>query len=326
MAAAGAGSLFAYIPELTYGTQRSPTYAIPYLGSTIQAARPALESGTVHRSNPGLDQDQTRFDIVAPRGTVSTPLWTRGLEPLFRSMMGDYVYAAGVHTFKAGLASAAPSLTAAMSLGHVDLAPSWLWYSGMVIESWQLDFRPIEPPLLTFASVCQDELATDVAPSSYVVDTSARLFTGADMTTVATMTLNGHECVTAIVLSGRRFFDARRGHGTATWRDPRIEPVKATYTATITVDWEQLNATPGWYQNHHAIEPLFYDLVLELYEPSGVGSRFKAFGSIRVDGNTPNVNGLGVIQVDIPCRFMAGYPSLGSPALTFEIENGTPSL
>jgi hypothetical protein len=87
----------------------------------------------------------------------------------------------------------------------------------------------------------------------------------------------------------------------------------------ITADFEGFLSAPDWYSAFTGGT----EAALAIGFANG-GKTLDITGNVRVDGETPMVDGTDLIEVDIPCKFVATAGD--ETGINIDIDNGTTAL
>ncbi len=293
-APSGIASQVGYASESTYGTGVTVTRFVPLVSESLTKEVARIESEGIIAGARVMRSEQWGPGNVTVSGDVQHELFQQGCGLLFEHMFGSR-NTTGVgpftHTYTPGDLSG-KSFTTQVGKPRTDGTVSPHTYTGCKVQEWEVALEAGEKATLGLTIVGQEETtATALATASFSTG-AAKPFTFAHGTT---MTIGGAAAkVRYITIKGQNMLaDDRRNIGSALLDEP-LESDLRTYGGTIRMEF--LNLTQyDRYRNSTE-----FAIVLGLN--AGADAQATITMNARFDGVTPEVDGRGLIVVEIPYK------------------------
>lgn len=286
----GLSSQLGYGAESTVGTGVTPTRFLPHASVKIQQKIDRLESKGTIAGRRVLDANLWATGNITVSGAVRHELYNHQMTLLMKHAFGGYaVTGAGpyTHTMTPGDLYGL-GLTIQAGIPDISGTVQPFTWAGCKVAKWELACKTGEIVEWGMDVVGMSETtATALASASYGTLTPITFLHGA-------LTVSGSDFpAKAITLAGDNKLDAgRRKIGSATILEP-IEADLREYGGTITAEFTNLTAY------NRFVNGTTGALVLAL--TSGSDS-YTFTANVRYDGETPSVNGRGVVELTLPFK------------------------
>lgn len=280
--------------ESTVGTAVTVDTFLPLVSESIKRTEAFTESAAIRAGRRLLQSSDWNSGNVSTGGDLQLELYTTSIRPLLTAMMGTETGGTATYTYYPEDLYG-DSLT--VQIGRPDTAGTVqpFTYPGMKVASWEIacSAGQIATMGLTLMGCVADEIgtATALASASYASGLRPIKFSGANIV-VAGGTL---ATVSQFTLSGDNALQERRVLGSQYTLEP-IESGLRSYTGSIQATFDSVAAYHRYINHSEAT------LVANLANGTSV---VKVTANVRFDGETPNVNGRGILEQPLPFTVIA---------------------
>lgn len=290
-ARSGIAAQFGCAAETTVGTAVVVTSFYPLVSESIKRTEDFTESEAIYAGRNVLTFNQQNSGNVAVAGDIGLELNTLSLRPLLKAMFGTES-GSGPYTYTPGDLHG-NSLTIQIGRPGVDGTVRPFTYPGCKVASWEIACAAGEIATLgltIMGSVVDGTTGVALATASYTSSQKAFKFSGATVTVAGTTVP-----VKQLTISGDNALEERRFLGSQFTAEP-IQTGLRSYTGSLQAEFTDLT---------------LYNLYKNNTETAIVATFVKGASqlvitmNVRIDGETPNVGGKGIVEQPIPFTCLA---------------------
>lgn len=310
----GLAAQFGFATETTYGTAVTVTKFAPLVDESLTEDIERIESKGIIAGKRVMHSDQWEAGVSKVGGDVGLELVQQGIGTLFRHMFGSVTSsttgAVSTHTFSPGDLTGL-SFTAQVGKPQVGGVVSPFTYAGCKVASWEIGVVPNENVTLGLSVVSKTvTTGTALATATYITH-GARPFRP---TSGLTLSISGSSAsVRELTLSGNNGLDPERIHIGNSSIDEPLETELREYGGSATIEF----STTAQYQRfaQGGEYPISFSLIASSTATISVTM------NARFDGNTPTVDGPGLILVEYPFKCVATSLTDDSTAISATLIN-----
>lgn len=294
MPRSGLSAQLGFAQETTYGTPVTVTRFVPLVSESLAREIERLESAGIIAGARLVRSQQWSAGNQNVGGDLGLELYDRSIGLLFKHMFGA-VSSTGAgpytHTFTPG---SLEGLGLTVQVGRPDVAGTVqpFTYAGLKVASWELGLSAGEIATLGLSVVGKSETTgIALASASYATSIAPMTFVG------AAVTVSGSSSrVRSLSLAGDNGLDVDRYFIGDTQRDEPLETQLREYTGEL--DTEFMGLT----DYNRFVNGTESTLVIALAKGS---STCTITCNVRYDGQTPAVDGPGIIGQTLPFKAIA---------------------
>lgn len=301
-ARSGIASQFGVAAETTVGTAVTVSTFYPLVSESIKRDEAFTESDAIYAGKTVMTVDQQNSGNVTVSGDVGLELNTLSLRPLLKAMFGTEA-GSGPYTYTPGDLYG-NSLTIQIGRPGVDGTVRPFTYAGCKVASWEIACAAGEIATLgltVMGTVVDETTGVALASASYTASQKAFKFSG------ATVTVAGSSVpVKQLTISGDNSLEERRFLGSQYTAEPIATGLRS-YTGALQAEFTDLTLY-NLYRNHTTAA-----IVASFVNGS---SSLVITMNARIDGETPNVGGRGILEQSLPFTCLATSGGADSTAIT----------
>lgn len=287
----GIAAQFGCAAETTVGTAVTVTTFLPLVSESIQRTEAFTESAGIRAGRQVMISEQQNSGSVTVGGDVQLELPTLGPRPLFKAMWGTET-GSGPWTYTPG-DLAGNSLTVQIGRPGVDGTVRPFTYPGCKVASWEIACAAGEIAQLgvTFmGSVADETTGIALASASYTSGLKAFKFSGATVTVAGTAV-----SAKQLTITGDNGLEERRFLGSLFSKE-QLQTGLMSITGSIQAEFTDLTL--------YNLYKLHTEAAIVATFVSGTQQLVITMNA-RIDGETPNVGGTGVVEQAIPFTCLA---------------------
>ena len=310
----GLDAQIGYVVESAWGTAATVTRFLPLVSETLGKQIEQVESAATFAGQQVIRSAQWTQGNATVGGGVQHELYDQSFGLLLRAAFGTVTTAGTAvpytHTFWP--TDAAVSFTCQVGRPTVYGSVIPFTYEGCKIASWELGFQPGQIVTWGMDVMAEEEtMGTALASASYATNLKPWHAKSASVTIAGvTHPLRG------LTLSGDNALNGdRRFLGSTVISEPLRQDF-AAYTGQINVEWGN-PSSQGTLNYHRFLGGTEAALVVTMVSGTLEGT---ITTNVRYDGVTPQVNGRGIVEAQIPFKCIDSG-TLGSGAMQVVIKN-----
>ena len=313
----GLDAQIGYAYEASYGTALTVTRFLPLVSESLDVTIDRVESKATFAGNQTLTSQQWSPGNKKITGQIAHELYDQDMGVLLKAAFGTVstTTAGGTGTHVFFPAPPVVSLTAQIGRPTVYGSVIPFTYQGLKISKWEIAAKNNEIATWGMDVLGQEEtMGTALASASYTGNMKPWFFSSMSLSVLGTTTP-----LQTFKISGDNMLAERRFLGSTVISEPLRQEL-ATYTGELNGEWG--NPSARGTLNYLAFIGGTEGTLISTLTSGTLAATIQA--NVRFDGNTPNMNGRGIVDHVLPFKCIRSG-SLEQHALTVTIVNNQTS-